>query len=104
LYIHPRPPHSPPLPYTTLFRSEAEAVIVRPATTARIVAKATAAIIPSSTVPPSSYAKSGAAEFWPPGAFAMVSGPTRTAAPKPRSEEHTSELQSRFDLVCRLLL
>src|SRR5699024_12137615 len=24
--------------------------------------------------------------------------------PKPRSEEHTSELQSRFDLVCRLLL
>src|SRR5699024_11444071 len=24
--------------------------------------------------------------------------------PIPRSEEHTSELQSRFDLVCRLLL
>src|SRR5699024_11129829 len=39
--------------------------------------------------------------------------PTRTAAagarggvgcPRARSEEHTSELQSRFDLVCRLLL
>src|SRR5207249_7693466 len=39
---------------------------------------------------------------------------TRAAVPKPyasapsraaiRSEEHTSELQSRFDLVCRLLL
>src|SRR5699024_12006600 len=26
------------------------------------------------------------------------------AAEKARSEEHTSELQSRFDLVCRLLL
>src|SRR5207249_11827430 len=26
------------------------------------------------------------------------------AAGWPRSEEHTSELQSRFDLVCRLLL
>src|SRR5699024_12367785 len=26
------------------------------------------------------------------------------AAPASRSEEHTSELQSRFDLVCRLLL
>src|SRR5699024_11843407 len=26
------------------------------------------------------------------------------AAPLDRSEEHTSELQSRFDLVCRLLL
>src|SRR5207249_5928875 len=25
-------------------------------------------------------------------------------ARRPRSEEHTSELQSRFDLVCRLLL
>src|SRR6266513_4205819 len=25
-------------------------------------------------------------------------------APRRRSEEHTSELQSRFDLVCRLLL
>src|SRR5690349_22563815 len=25
-------------------------------------------------------------------------------APRPRSEEHTSELQSRRDLVCRLLL
>src|SRR6266496_198919 len=28
--------------------------------------------------------------------------PART--PRPRSEEHTSELQSRRDLVCRLLL
>src|SRR5690349_25102491 len=28
----------------------------------------------------------------------------RAAAPRPRSEEHTSELQSRRDLVCRLLL
>src|SRR5699024_12747977 len=31
--------------------------------------------------------------------------PTSRFCPKaPRSEEHTSELQSRFDLVCRLLL
>src|SRR5579871_6988934 len=28
----------------------------------------------------------------------------RPGAPTPRSEEHTSELQSRRDLVCRLLL
>src|SRR5699024_12069528 len=28
----------------------------------------------------------------------------QSAAPVLRSEEHTSELQSRFDLVCRLLL
>src|SRR5437867_4652594 len=28
----------------------------------------------------------------------------RTRRPRPRSEEHTSELQSPYDLVCRLLL
>src|SRR5699024_7016003 len=28
----------------------------------------------------------------------------RNRGPRPRSEEHTSELQSRFDIVCRLLL
>src|SRR5437868_10082321 len=30
--------------------------------------------------------------------------PAARAIPPTRSEEHTSELQSRFDLVCRLLL
>src|SRR5699024_12349773 len=30
--------------------------------------------------------------------------PSRFSSPSSRSEEHTSELQSRFDLVCRLLL
>src|SRR2546429_3455137 len=29
---------------------------------------------------------------------------SRRGAPRPRSEEHTSELQSRLHLVCRLLL
>src|SRR5437867_9926431 len=29
---------------------------------------------------------------------------TDTGKPTPRSEEHTSELQSPYDLVCRLLL
>src|SRR5699024_11566871 len=36
-----------------------------------------------------------------------ASNPNRTnfnSSAKSRSEEHTSELQSRFDLVCRLLL
>src|SRR5438067_3035590 len=33
----------------------------------------------------------------------LETGQGRTQ-PKDRSEEHTSELQSRFDLVCRLLL
>src|SRR5437868_8621211 len=33
----------------------------------------------------------------------MISANSREVFPE-RSEEHTSELQSRFDLVCRLLL
>src|SRR5699024_12151621 len=37
------------------------------------------------------------------GLIGLRFGHSNTAAIK-RSEEHTSELQSRFDLVCRLLL
>src|SRR5438067_9549941 len=41
---------------------------------------------------------------WPTAFINRRSPPPERAAPRPRSEEHTSELQSRFDLVCRLLL
>src|SRR5699024_12728599 len=37
------------------------------------------------------------------GAVCRIDG-THADPPGRRSEEHTSELQSRFDLVCRLLL
>src|SRR5207249_11790619 len=48
----------------------------------------------------------------PPGRFPSrfgrgirgADGPSRRNRLATRSEEHTSELQSRFDLVCRLLL
>src|SRR5437868_13173665 len=40
--------------------------------------------------------------FGPRGSATVLSRATTVAAA--RSEEHTSELQSRFDLVCRLLL
>src|SRR5437868_12022753 len=36
--------------------------------------------------------------------LAGSSGKATTCSKRLRSEEHTSELQSRFDLVCRLLL
>src|SRR5699024_11235025 len=36
-------------------------------------------------------------------ARALASDPILLMLDEPRSEEHTSELQSRFDLVCRLL-
>src|SRR5438067_5624024 len=37
-------------------------------------------------------------------AHAAIKHEDRLADAETRSEEHTSELQSRFDLVCRLLL
>src|SRR5207249_8392349 len=40
----------------------------------------------------------------PPARRALARLAGLLAAPEWRSEEHTSELQSRFDLVCRLLL
>src|SRR5437870_7455057 len=71
-----RPPRSTLFPYTTLFRSP----------TRRRTS-------PSSTI----RSASGA---WSPGS--IPSGAKRASGW--RSEEHTSELQSRGHLVCRLLL
>src|SRR5690606_40252744 len=66
-------------PYTTLFRSRTQAAGSR-------------------TGHPGSRDSSGG-QAW---AFLNRSGPTLRCAA--RSEEHTSELQSRENLVCRLLL
>src|SRR5271167_2202823 len=48
---------------------------------------------------PISAARARGPPRWPAPTPARAGG-----TPPPRSEEHTSELQSRFDLVCRLLL
>src|SRR5690349_23629713 len=82
-----RPPRSTLFPYTTLFRSAwlcdpvAATTGTRPAT----VATATSSVrLRSSTV--------------------SVLGSAVVPLTSTRSEEHTSELQSRRELVCRLLL
>src|SRR5699024_11976427 len=36
--------------------------------------------------------------------YSLIKQPWKKKGTEDRSEEHTSELQSRFDLVCRLLL
>src|SRR5436190_16040604 len=82
----PRPPRSTLFPYTTLFRSD------RPVAPRR-----------------SDRARAG---WWPPAPARRGCGPDRRPAAgscgfagnAARSEEHTSELQSHSDLVCRLLL
>src|SRR5437016_12098924 len=51
------------------------------------------------TSAPDSVANTG-----PRGWLSLVSASRVRSAPSPRSEEHTSELQSLTNLVCRLLL
>src|SRR2546421_9502446 len=82
-----RPPRSTLFPYTTLFRSRNSAS--RP----RLPTRITLFTLPIRTA------------FY----IVVTQGRRRRsrpclARPRSRSEEHTSELQSRSDLVCRLLL
>src|SRR3712207_7879101 len=85
-----RPPRSTLFPYTTLFRSNTYAIT----TCRRQSAPRTSAMPPPGTAP--------CAPPPPPHPLHTESAPPD--APSPRSEEHTSELQSRQYLVCRLLL
>src|SRR6266849_7384610 len=66
-----------------------------------------AAVNARDTYGASALADALARRRWPIAAFLVERGADVTAAPDvngERSEEHTSELQSRVDLVCRLLL
>src|SRR5699024_12787364 len=76
-----RPPTSTLFPYTTLFRSVVDHAPVL------VLVPPDNPILPNRMSP------------------ICLGLPTLTGSPAiSRSEEHTSELQSRFDLVCRLLL
>src|SRR5690606_41454958 len=91
-----RPPRSPPFPYTTLFRSLLRDVdddlLVR---LERLAVRALAR----------DHARPRDRELVPLAAHRLHQDPqVQLAAPGDRSEEHTSELQSRENLVCRLLL
>src|SRR5687768_18159494 len=74
-----RPPRSTLFPYTTLFRSGHEGDAMSDAEKLLANAEGRRALITAFATPTSS-------------------------SPVRRSEEHTSELQSRLHLVCRLLL
>src|SRR5256884_1015681 len=90
-----RPPRSTLFPYTTLFRS-------KPSRSAAIKAITVLEPVPKSCVPHRiSMLPSGL--IWA-SALVPLPPPPQLAPAQPRSEEHTSELQSRLHLVCRLLL
>src|SRR2546422_7094800 len=81
-----RPPRSTLFPYTTLFRSYASTVI--------------SAESPGVTSAVSVSLRFAVTQISSSGTTVMSGWPACTS----RSEEHTSELQSRLHLVCRLLL
>src|SRR3712207_7308199 len=60
--------------------------------------------VPSARRPSRSSSRSGASSGRCPGSWTTASGRTTPGSSTSRSEEHTSELQSRQYLVCRLLL
>src|SRR5207249_11002072 len=97
-FLLPRPPASALFPYTTLFRSRFS------------VSRACDCF---GAVRETSPSRSDRTSTAPCNASTGGGSPMRQARTHPedadltsflRSEEHTSELQSRFDLVCRLLL
>src|SRR2546430_7387119 len=78
-----RPPRSTLFPYTTLFRSHLDCVSTGPCSAG------------------SQGRGSGSFEEIP---CSETGSKPRRDSPETRSEEHTSELQSQSNLVCRLLL
>src|SRR3712207_7338107 len=95
-----RPPRSTLFPYTTLFRSrnarEATGRVHRDST----VSCASANVVVAAAISPSARSASASAVS---ASTRWEASPHRRARAT-RSEEHTSELQSRQYLVCRLLL
>src|SRR5689334_24376200 len=87
-----RPPRSTLFPYTTLFRS---AVSNGPGDVNREVEK---------QLRPYFESRAAAVVDIPTDPHIAAEGALDHSALQPRSEEHTSELQSQFHLVCRLLL
>src|SRR5438105_8964473 len=83
-----RPPTSTLFPYTTLFRSQTSVLVgIRsPSESVAACGSSAASVVPTRISTP------------------RLASCLAAYSPRRRSEEHTSELQSRVDLVCRLLL
>src|SRR5690606_40986913 len=98
MILHLHPPESPLFPYTTLFRSHRRRQPLQVGAVLVPVGGYSLAYQPPDADPRGCSARTSAADGRRPPHQAAL------CAPGGRSEEHTSELQSRENLVCRLLL
>src|SRR3712207_7625928 len=87
-----RPPRSTLFPYTTLFRSIVKIFV-------GLCCSVSASICYTPSMPSGRKRAKGGKSI-----FESIRKPTAPPSKQLRSEEHTSELQSRQYLVCRLLL
>src|SRR2546430_6101144 len=87
-----RPPRSTLFPYTTLFRSERRGTQV----------ERQGRVLPFGVGGNTCHAWSPLSSS--PACSRVRAAPRADRSSRPRSEEHTSELQSQSNLVCRLLL
>src|SRR5206468_11325901 len=94
LPLIPPPPRPTPFPYTTLFRSpdQGEGNLPRRGSG------------PAPSLPPRAGGAVGLRSAGGGGGRGRRGSGVQGRSGRIRSEEHTSELQSRSDLVCRLLL
>src|SRR2546430_5565005 len=84
-----RPPRSTLFPYTTLFRSQGRSSVDRNL---------------QLTVPVRAHLGRDTLDLFAAGALSRELSHDSVVGRQERSEEHTSELQSQSNLVCRLLL
>src|SRR2546430_9464490 len=92
-----RPPRSTLFPYTTLFRSANEAAFNRAIEDVAKIARRLIDSLTTTTSPRNREEMAAQARARAVERFGAISS-------RFRSEEHTSELQSQSNLVCRLLL
>src|SRR2546430_2915468 len=94
-----RPPRSTLFPYTTLFRSSSACPMRQRAGSPLRRPKTATTILSGAAAPNACASRQGLHAQRTPSC-----GLSREPASDSRSEEHTSELQSQSNLVCRLLL
>src|SRR5690606_41566107 len=102
--LGPRPPAPARFPYTTLFRSGVSGILDLAVGASGAAARRAAHGLPYCARPTCPAAQFPLRVTWRPARIDARPALLSEVAGRRRSEEHTSELQSRENLVCRPLL